>query len=549
MRKVLYLFLMLALCAGGAAAQKVPVQEVMLDNGMRVLMVPRKGDPNIAVGWIARVGSVNERPGITGLSHLFEHMMFKGTHAVGTKDINANLALMKEMDATRAELRKEELALIRRVRLGEIADAKDPQVRSARHRELLAKFDELTKREKELMVKDEFDRIYTTAGASGMNAGTSNDFTVYFINVPANKLELWFWMESDRLLNPVFREFYSERDVVHEERRLRTDSTPTGKFDEQYESMFWQSSPYGWPVVGWPSDLEGITREEALEYFAVNYAPNNLTACLVGDFDPARAVELARKYYGRLPRGPREPEPVRTQEMPQLAEKRMVAFAETSPQVRLRFHTVPDGHKDDFALNILSDILNGRTGRLYKSLVLQQGLANGAAATQDGRKYEGLFELQGTAKPGKTPEEVEQALYKEIEKLQKEPVSEQELQKVKNQNAAGDFRRLQSNFALMVQLLLRDANRGWETLNTDPARVQAVTAADIQRVANAYFKPENRTVAIYYTKKTEGGKEDPALAGLDDEEKAHIRQLTAMLSQAKPEQLRAMLGQFNSTLR
>ncbi|HEV2827172.1 MAG TPA: pitrilysin family protein [Pyrinomonadaceae bacterium] len=544
MKKISLSLLALLLCVQFAVAQKVPVQEIVLDNGMRLLLVPRKGDPNVAAGWVARVGSVNERPGITGLSHLFEHMMFKGTHAIGTKDIDANLKLIKEMDDVRAELRKEQQVLIVKARLGEIPDVKDPKYRSERHKELLAKFDELTKREKDLMVKDEFDRIYTTAGGSGMNAGTSNDFTVYFINVPANKLELWFWMESDRLRNPVFREFYSERDVVHEERRMRTDSTPTGKFDEQYESMFWQSSPYGWPVVGWPSDLEGITREEALDYFAVNYAPNNLTACLVGDIDPARAKELAQKYFGRLPRGPRPPEPVRTAEMPQLAEKRMVAWAETVPQVRVRYHTVAEGHKDDFVLDILGSLLSGRTGRLYKSLVLQQGIANSAGAGQDSRKYEGLFEINGVAKPGKTPEEVEQALYKEIERLQKELVGVNELQKVKNQYAANNFRGIQSNFGLMVQLLLRDNNRGWETINTDPAKHQAVTPEDIRRVANTYFKPENRTIGIYYTKKADGAAEDPALAGLSDQEKAQIGQMKAMLAQAKFEQLKMMLSQL-----
>jgi predicted Zn-dependent peptidase len=547
MKKLSLGLLALLLCVQFAAAQKVPVQEIILDNGMRVLLVPRQGDPNIAAGWVARVGSVNERPGITGLSHLFEHMMFKGTHAIGTKDIAANLQLIKEMDEVRAELRKEQQTLILKARLGEIADTKDPKNRSARHQELLAKFEALTKREKDLMVKDEFDRIYTTAGGSGMNAGTSNDFTVYFINVPANKLELWFWMESDRLRNPVFREFYSERDVVHEERRLRTDSTPTGKFNEQFESMFWQSSPYGWPVVGWPSDLEGITREEALDYFAVNYAPNNLTACLVGDIDPARARELAQEYFGRLPRGPRAPEPVRTSEMPQLAEKRMVAWAETVPQVRIRFHTVADGHPDGFALEIMASLLSGRTGRLYKSLVTQQAVANNAGASQDGRKYEGLFELNGVAKPGKTPEEVEQALYKEIERMQKEPVDANELQKVKNQYAANNFRQIQSNFGLMVQLLLRDNVRGWETINTDPARSQAVTPADIQRVANTYFKPENRTIAIYNTKKkAEGAVEDPALAGLTDQEKAQINGMKGMLAQAKPEQIKMMLSRIET---
>jgi predicted Zn-dependent peptidase len=546
MKKISLSLLALLLCAFVAAAQKVPVQEVVLDNGMRLLLVPRKGDPNVAAGWVARVGSVNEHPGITGLSHLFEHMMFKGTKTIGTKNIEENLKLIKEMDDVRAQIRQEQNALILKARLGEISDVKDPKNRSERHNQLLAKFDELTKREKDLMIKDEFDRVYTSAGGSGMNAGTSNDFTVYFINVPANKLELWFWMESDRLRNPVFREFYSERDVVHEERRLRTDSTPTGKFDEQFDSMFWQSSPYGWPVVGWPSDLEGITREEALDYFAVNYAPNNLTACLVGDIDPVRAKELAQKYFGRLPRGPRPPEPVRTAEMPQLAEKRMVAYAETVPQVRIRYHTVAEGNKDDFVLDILASLLSGRTGRLYKSLVLKQGIANNASAGEDGRKYEGLFEISGVAKPGHTPEEVEQALYKEIERMQKELVDANELQKVKNQYAAGAFRGIQSNFGLMVQLLLRDNTRGWETINTDPAHHQAVTAEDIRRAANTYFKPENRTIAIYNTKKADAGaKEDPALAGLTDEEKAQINQMKGMLSQAKLEQLKGFLGRVD----
>ncbi|HZB46017.1 MAG TPA: pitrilysin family protein, partial [Pyrinomonadaceae bacterium] len=533
---------------GFARAQNVPVQEVVLENGLRVLMVPRKGDPNIAAGWVTPTGSVNERPGITGLSHLFEHMMFKGTRTVGTKNIEENLKVLKEMDDVRAQIRAEEKELIRRARLGEVADAKDPQFRTARHQQLRARFDELTKREKDQLVKDEYARVYTTAGASGMNAGTSNDFTVYFINVPANKLELWFWMESDRLLNPVFREFYAERDVVHEERRLRTDSTPTGKFDEQFEALFWMASPYGWPVVGWPSDLEGITREEAEEYFAVNYAPNNLTAALVGDFEPARAVELAKKYFGRLPRGPRAPEPVRTREMQQLAEQRMVAYAETSPQARVRYHTVADGHPDDVALSVLGSLLNGRTGRLYKALVLQQEVANSASGGQNGNKYEGYFELRGTAKPGKSPEEVEQALYKEIERIQKEPVPADELQKIKNQSAANQFRGLQSNFGLMVQLLLRDANRGWATINTDPARVQAVTPADIQRVANKYFTPENRTVAIYRTKAAAaaaagGAAEDPALAGLSDQEKAMVRQLRTQLPQMNAEQVRGVLQQ------
>ena len=348
-----------------------------------------------------------------------------------------------------------------------------------------------------------------------MNAGTANDYTLYFINVPAPKLELWFWMESDRLMKPVFREFYAERDVVLEERRLRINSTPTGKFDELFDAMFWQSSPYSIPVIGWPGDIEGMTRREVMDYFSVHYAPNNLTACLVGDFDTEHATALANKYFKRIPRGAHEPPPVRTYEMKQLAEKRMVAYAETSPRVIVRYHTVADGHKDESALLLMADLLNGRTGRLYKSLVLEEGVANDALASQEGRKYEGLFELKATARPGNKPEEVEQALYREIEKLQKEKIDEQELQKVKNQNVASDLRQLQTNLELMVQLLVRDTYRGWQTINTDPASMRAVTVDDLKRVATSYFTPENRTVGIYYTSAPDKATNPPMLAPLD----------------------------------
>ena len=251
---VLPVFLALA---GAAGAEQVDVIEHRLDNGLTLLLVPRPGDPNVAAGWVAKVGSVYERPGITGVAHLFEHMMFKGTQTIGTRDIEQDLQIIEQLDALRAEIQAAEVELDRRYQLGEIDDPADPAVRSPRHQELLDEFEALLARQSDLLIKEDFSRIYTAEGGSGMNAGTSYDFTIYFINVPANKLELWFWMESDRLANPVFREFYAERSVVHEERRLRTDSTPIGKFREQFEAMFWQSSPYGWPVIGWPSDLEG----------------------------------------------------------------------------------------------------------------------------------------------------------------------------------------------------------------------------------------------------------------------------------------------------
>ena len=543
MRQFLFIFIALVLLPVSSLAQEVNVIEHELDNGLTLLLVPKPGDPNIAAGWVAKVGSVNERPGITGVAHLFEHMMFKGTHALGTQDIDQDLEIIEQLDALRVDIQAEEVELDRRFQLGQLDDPDDPAARSAKHEELLEQFDELLARQSGLLIKEDFSRIYTGEGASGMNAGTSYDFTIYFINVPANKLELWFWMESDRLLNPVFREFYAERNVVHEERRLRTDSTPIGKFQEQFESMFWQSSPYGWPVVGWPSDLEGITREEALTFFDTYYAPNNLAAALVGDFDPDEAIEFANRYFGRLSRGARPPLEPRTREMPQLAEKRMVASADTNPQVSIRYHSVRDGHVDEPPLVVLGQLLNGRTGRLYKALVEEQEVATSAFGGQSGYKYEGLFELRGTATQGVTPEEVELAIYAELDRLKQELVPERELQKVKNQNAAGTFRDLRSNYGLMMQLLIREGNRGWEHINTDPALYDAVTPEDIMRVANTYFTPESRAVAIYYRTEGEEAETDPLLAGLSDEEQQQVRQMRTMISQMDAQQLTQFLGQ------
>ena len=524
-------------------AQQVPVEEVVLDNGMTLLLLPRPGDPNVAAGWVAKVGSVHERPGITGVAHLFEHMMFKGTATIGTRNIEQDLQIIAQLDEVKAALRVEEAALLDAERLGRIDDAGDPAHRTEGHQALMDRFEALLAQQEELLIPEDFSRTYSGQGASGMNAGTSYDFTLYFVNVPANKLELWFWMESDRLLNPVFREFYAERDVVHEERRLRTDSTPTGKFEEQFNSLFWQSSPYSWPVIGWPSDLEGITRAEALEFFDLYYAPNNLTAALVGDFDPDEARALAERYFGRLARGDRPPPQPRTREMPQMSEKRMHAWAETNPQVVVRYHSVPDGHVDEPALVVLGQLLNGRTGRFYRALVEDQGVATGASGGQAGFKFEGTFELRGTAAEGHTPEEVEQALYAEMERLKTEPVDERELQKVKNQNAASNFRQLQGNFFLMYSMLMREAYRGWETLNTDPPLYDAVTADDIMRVAGTYFEPENRTVAIYYREASDEAP-DPRLAGLDPEEQQQVRQMEAMIGQLNAEQLAQFIAQF-----
>ncbi|MFZ9880683.1 MAG: insulinase family protein, partial [Phycisphaerales bacterium] len=400
-----------ALCAAAPLlAQQVEPEVFTLDNGMKFLLLPRTDQPNaIAAGWVAKVGSVNERPGITGISHFFEHMMFKGTDTIGTSDP----ARDAEYRAKQAELRRQMNEITwrdqyRRAFDGEISDPWDPANDTPALATLRAELkrlmdsqqgrlgaDRMAELQKEIaaaapdakarleqelallkaqqetartVVKDEFDKVYTAGGGSQMNAFTSNDVTFYFINVPSNKFELWAWMESDRLSGSVFREFFSERDVVHEERRLRTESTPTGIFQEQFEAMFWQSSGYSWPVIGWSSDLNSYTMEEALRYWNVYYRPNNLCGVIVGDFNPSEVKETITRYFSRLERGAQEPQPVVTLEVAQLAEMRMNAECDCQPSVEVRYHTVPFRHKDSYALDVMSAVLNGRTGRLYKSM-------------------------------------------------------------------------------------------------------------------------------------------------------------------------------------
>ncbi len=487
-------------CAAPLLAQKVPVVEASLPNGMRLLMVARHDDPAFAGGWVAHVGSANERPGITGTAHLFEHMMFKGTRTIGTRNYKRDLQIIAEQEQIRDQMRAEEAKMRAEWRRGEIDDLLKPENQTPRYKELEKKFNELVNEQRQVLVKNEFDKIYTENGGSGENAFTTEDMTAYFINVPANKLELWMWMESERLFHPVFREFYAERDVVFEERRMRTDSTPLGKFAEEFNAMFWESSPYSWPVVGWPSDIPAISKEQADKFYATYYSPQNITLILVGDINTNQVATLAKKYFGRIPRGANNPPDVVTTEVKQMAEKRMNAEAETNPQTDILWHTVPFGHKNSYALEILGQILATRTGRLYKGLVLGSGVATDIWAGQSSGKWAGFFDAGGEVKDGHKPEEVEQGIYAELDKLKRDEVPPDELQKVKNNFAAAEYRKLSSNMAIFMQLVGNDGDGDWREINEAAPKIQAVTAADVKRVANEYFTKENRTVATYTRK-------------------------------------------------
>ncbi|MYB17723.1 MAG: insulinase family protein [Holophagales bacterium] len=539
--------------AGGAAqsaptAAAVPVEEFELDNGMRFLLVSRPELTTVAAAWVAHVGSADERPGITGLAHFFEHMMFKGTHTIGTKDIARDLEIIAEQEAVQEKIRAELREQRRRYRLGEINDPYDPAHRTDTLNALRAEFQELVEEQREIMVKDELDKVYTDGGGTSLNAFTSNDFTVYINQLPSNRLELWFWLESDRLLNPVFREFYAERDVVYEERRLRTESTPTGRYDEQADAMFWQSHPYSWPVIGWASDLEVISKSQADEFFATYYAPNNLSAVLVGNFDPAEVRELAERYFGRLPQAERLAPDVVTLEAEQLAEKRMTAECDCQPQLQVRYHAVPFGHGDGYALDVVAGVLNGRTGRLYEQIVEGAEIASNASAFYEARKYAGVFNLRAETKGDATPEQLLASWDGIVAELIAEPVPEDELAKVKNRVSADTYRQLRDPFFLMIQLAVMDALGDWRYLNTVAERTNEVTAEDVQRVAAKYFEPSKRLVSLYYRKEGTEATETPSeLEALPPEMR------TALMSQAEaiaqiedPTQLEMVLQQMEA---
>ena len=510
-------------------AQKVPVQEIKLSNGMTMLMVQRDGEPSVSGGWVAHVGSANERPGITGIAHLFEHMMFKGTPTLGTKDYQKDVVIIAEQERLREQIREEEAKLRAAYRRGEIDDLSKPESKTERLKGLEKQFNESIAQQREILVKNEFDRVYTTAGASGMNAFTSQDMTGYFITVPANKLELWMWMESERLLHPIFREFYAERDVVFEERRMRTESTPLGKFAETFEAMFWESHPYNWPVVGWPSDIPAISKAQADEFYGIYYSPRNITLILVGDFESSAASSLAERYFGRIPPGQKEVPDVVTLETKQPAEKRMNAEAEANPQVDINWHTVAFGHRDSYVLQVLAQLLSTRTGRFYKGLVLGSEVATETWAQQDSRKWAGLFNAGGEAKDGRTPEEVEKGIYAELDKLKQESVPPEELEKVKNNFAAFEYRKLSSNYPILMQLIFNDGLGNWREINEAGPKYQAVTVADIKRVVATYFTKQNRAVAIYTRKAGKASPEDPDFAGLNSEQKTMLQTITSKL--------------------
>lgn len=459
----------------------LPVREIELDNGLRVLLLPRPGAPTMSFVMQFRVGGVHEHLGTTGVAHLLEHMLFKGSETIGTTNADAERDLFQRADSIHDHL------LLARA-----------QGDSTSMRRLEARLAEVEDEARSYVVSNEFDRIFTQAGAQGLNATTSNEATTYFVELPSNRAELFFAMEADRMSNPVFREFYTERDVVMEERRLRVDASPGGALYEAHLRAAFAVHPYGVPVVGWMSDLVSLRRADVERYYRDFYGPNNAVLAVVGRFDPVEVEGWVRHYLGAVPRGS-DPPRVTAVEPPQRGERRVELVWDAEPHLRIGWHVPEASHADAPALAVLSSVLSGgRRSRLHRRLVTEERMATSVfSSLGPGSLYPQLFQIDLAPIQPTTTDQLEAAVYEEIERIARDGPTDDEVDRIRNQIAAGDVRRLQSSLGLAFQLA------GSETLFDDwreafraVERFQAVEAEDVRRVAAEYFVAANRTVAV-----------------------------------------------------
>ena len=456
----------------------------VLPNGLTLVICERHDAPVFSYATFVDAGDVNDPSGESGLAHMFEHLAFKGTTQIGTTDYAAEkVALQKVEDANNAY----EAEYLKPV-------GRDEKKLAALHQAFV---DAQSAAEK-YVVPNQFTEVAEANGAHGLNAETGLDDTQYFWSMPQNRLELWAWLESGRLADVVPREFYKERDVVMEERRMRVDSNPIGRLEEQFFATAYVAHNYGRSDIGWPSEVSQITATEAMAFHQKYYVGGNIVIAIVGDVDPATDLPMLEKYFSRVPAGPK-PEDMTTVEPVQFAEKSVVIREQTQPIYLEGYHRPSYRDPDDAVYDAISDILsNGRVSRLYRSLVEQQQIAAEAVGESPvpGEKYPSLFMFGAVPLPGHTPAEMRDAIHKEIEKLKTSDVTDAELQMYKTRTRAELLRSLDDNQGLASSLAEYQTRYGdWRELFQQLDQVDKVTKADIRRVANQVFIASNRTSA------------------------------------------------------
>jgi len=465
----------------------------ILDNGLTVLICERPEAPVFSFYTHVDAGSTQDPMGKTGLAHMFEHMAFKGTDKIGTTDYPAEKAALEKVEKIYAQY----------------IDERDKPVGRDEQKvnDLKKAWQDAIKEANKYVVEGAFDDVLERNGVEGANASTNDDETNYFYSLPQNRLELWAYLESERFLHPVMREFYKERDVVIEERRLRTESSPVGRLLEQFITAAYQAHPYHRPTVGWMSDLNTFSATDAQQFFEQYYIPSNMVVAVVGDVKASEVLPIVEKYFSRIP-SHEKPDEQTTTEPPQNSERRVVVRDPAQPLYLEGYHRPDYRSPDDAVYDAIADLMSeGRTSRLYRTLVRDQKIASDAAGFTGfpGTKYPHLFAFYAFLMPGHKPTEAEQSIHAELERLKKEDISDDELKMIKTRAKANLIRGLSENSGLAFQLGLAQARYGdWRELFRQVDRIDKVSKADIRRVANQIFVPTNRTVGIIETAQPAG---------------------------------------------
>jgi len=466
-----------ALAAAGGDGIVLPVAFDTLDNGLRFIIAP---DTNVAVVSCRLyyfVGGMNEGPGTSGLSHMYEHMMFKGTKRLGTRGYERELPYLSSIDSLDRLLQKA------RARNG----------RDSLYASYRSEIASLLDKQREFIKKDEIWDIYNVHGGTSLNAWTSNDMTAYIVTLPKNKVELFYWIESDRMQNPVLREFHSEQDVVAEERRMRYDNRPLNRYWERLNALFYVAHPFRQPVIGWDSDIAGFTTDKLMRHINRFYTPDNAVLVLAGNIDPAEARRGIKKYFGGIPRAAVEREEVVTREPPPIGATRFTVREDVEPRIDVMFHTPGYPNSDLYALDIIEGVLSDRSGRLYRRLVDREQLCTDAGASNAFRPQDGYFHIYANLKKEADPARVEAVILEEIDKLVKEAPADREITRVSNGIRMSFAEGLKSLEGISDRLAWYERLGSWKDLMEYPEKIAAVDKASIPAIAAAYLKPELAT--------------------------------------------------------
>ena len=488
MRRWLTAWLVAGVCAGAVAQDLASFERrttvKVLPNGLTLIVCERPEAPVFSFYTLVDAGSADDPQGDSGLAHMFEHMAFKGTDEIGTTNYAEEKVALAKVETAQAAYDAEF-----RKRVGQD---------QARLAALKKSFDDAVEAAGKYVIPNQFSEIAEQNGAVGVNASTAEDSTQYFWSMPSNRLELWAYMESARIGHPVEREFYKERDVVQEERRMRIDSAPIGRMVEQFLAAAYVAHPYGRSGVGWESEISQVSATEADAFHKKYYVPANIVVAVVGDLKASEAMPVLERYFSKIPAGPK-PEPMTTVEPQQFAERSVVIKEQSQPFYIEGYHRPDYRDPDDAVYDAISDVFsNGRTARLYRSLVRDQRIAQDAEGFSGfpGEKYPGLFSVYAVPLPGHTPEEMRISIHKELDRLKTGGVTEEELQRYKTRAKADLLRGLADNEGLAHQLAEFQTRYGdWRELFQQLKRVDAVTNADVKRVATKIFSDGNRTSA------------------------------------------------------